>query len=80
MILAMVPAAPDRKNQRTTSCPAPISAKVPYQLASWLICSAFWWVSTDCSRFRTSVTACSLREVGSAPAVDASRAVSPHEK
>ena len=33
MLLAIVPAAPPtRKNQRTTSCPAPISAKVPYRL------------------------------------------------
>ena len=31
MLLAMVPAAPPtRKNQRATSCPAPISANVPY--------------------------------------------------
>jgi hypothetical protein len=30
MLFAIVPAAPPaRKNQRTTSCPAPISAKVP---------------------------------------------------
>src|SRR5437868_6774378 len=46
ILLAMVPAAPPtRKNQRTTSCPAPISAKVPYQRGSRLILSAFEWVS-----------------------------------
>src|SRR5438270_13320690 len=47
MLLAMVPAAPPtRKNQRTTSWPAPISAKVPYQRGSRLIFNAFEWVST----------------------------------
>ncbi len=46
MDLAIVPAAPPtRKNQRTTSCPAPISATVPYQRGSRLMRSAFWWVS-----------------------------------
>src|SRR5438445_7555979 len=46
MLLATVPAAPPtRKNQRTTSCPAPISAKVPYQRGSRLILSALEWVS-----------------------------------
>src|SRR5688572_18202320 len=51
MLLAMVPAAPPtRKNQRATSCPAPISANVPYLLGSRLICSAFWCVSRT-SRF-----------------------------
>src|SRR5271157_969085 len=45
MVLAIVPAAPPtRKNQRATSCPAPISANVPYLLGSRLICSAFWCV------------------------------------
>src|ERR1051325_1030665 len=45
MVLAMVPAAPPtRKNQRATSCPAPISAKVPYLVGSRLICRAFWCV------------------------------------
>src|SRR3954447_3000263 len=51
MLLAIVPAAPPtRKNQRATSCPAPISANVPYFVASRLIWSAFWWVSSrfDC--------------------------------
>src|ERR1043165_1259198 len=47
MVLATVPAAPPtRKKQRATSWPAPISAKVPYLLASTLICSAFWFVSS----------------------------------
>ena len=42
MVLAMVPAAPPtRKNQRTTSWPAPISANVPYRRGSRLIVSAF---------------------------------------
>ncbi len=46
VLLAMVPLAPPaRKNQRATSCPAPISAKTPYLLASRLICRAFWCVS-----------------------------------
>src|SRR5213593_1102130 len=41
MLLATVPAAPPtRKNERATSCPAPISAKVPYRAASRLIQSA----------------------------------------
>ena len=34
------PAPPTRKNQRTTSCPAPISANVPYQRGSRFILSA----------------------------------------
>ena len=43
MVLATVPEAlPTWKNQRATSWPAPISANVPYFLASRLICSAFW--------------------------------------
>src|SRR5438874_11789818 len=46
MRFAIVPAAPPtRKNQRTTSWPAPISAKVPYQRGSRLILSALEWVS-----------------------------------
>src|ERR1700726_776542 len=51
MLLAIVPAAPPtRKNQRATSCPAPISAKVPYFVLSRLIWTAFWCVSSrvDC--------------------------------
>src|ERR1700678_2842106 len=48
MDFATVPAAPPtRKNQRTTSWPAPISAKVPYQRGSRLILSALLCVSTD---------------------------------
>src|SRR6476660_3479300 len=46
MLLAIVPAPPPtRKNQRTTSCPAPISANVPYQRGSRLIFNAFECVS-----------------------------------
>src|SRR5258705_6763725 len=47
IVLAIVPdAPPTRKNQRATSCPAPISANVPYLPGSRLICSAFWFVET----------------------------------
>src|SRR5262245_59989759 len=47
MVLATVPdAPPTRKKQRATSWPAPISAHVPYLLASRLIWSAFWLVSS----------------------------------
>src|SRR3954447_22067300 len=47
---ATVPAAPPaRKNQRATSCPAPISAIVPYQRRSRLICRAFCRVSAPAS-------------------------------
>src|SRR5215471_20540476 len=50
MLFAIVPAAPPtRKNQRTTSCPAPISAKVAYQRGSRLILSALEWVSIGSS-------------------------------
>src|ERR1700751_5511591 len=50
MDLATVPAAPPtRKNQRTTSWPAPISANVPYQRGSILILSALEWVSVGSS-------------------------------
>ena len=38
-----------RKNQRTTSWPAPISAIVPYQRGSRLMRSAFWCVSDCCA-------------------------------
>src|SRR5579859_3318956 len=42
MVLATVPAAPPAlKNQRETSCPPPISAMVPYVLASRFRASAF---------------------------------------
>src|ERR1051326_4571375 len=42
MVLATVPAAPPtRKNLRATSCPAPISANVPYLAGSKLIWRAF---------------------------------------
>src|SRR6266581_5445160 len=48
----MVPGAPPtRKNRRTTSCPAPISANVPYIFASRLIWSAFRFVPTSISGF-----------------------------
>ena len=40
---------PARKNQRATSWPAPISAMVPYQRGSRLICRAFCSVSTPAS-------------------------------
>src|SRR5687768_7679658 len=41
MLLAIVPAAPPtRKNQRTTSCPAPISANDPYRRGSRLTAKA----------------------------------------
>src|SRR5436190_4792489 len=47
MLFAIVPEAPPtRKNQRATSCPAPISANVPYLPWSRLTCSAFWCVLT----------------------------------
>src|SRR5437867_2468401 len=50
MDFATVPAAPPtRKNHRATSCPAPISAKVPYLVGSRLTCSAFWCVSIPSS-------------------------------
>src|SRR3954463_5312865 len=50
MDFATVPAAPPaRKNQRATSWPAPISAMVPYQRRSRLICSAFCSVSAPAS-------------------------------
>src|SRR5215471_14999239 len=55
-LLATVPAAPPTlKNQRTTSCPAPISANVPYHRGSRLILSALEWVSiascfTECEK------------------------------
>src|ERR1017187_646138 len=43
MVFATVPEAlPTWKNQRATSCPAPISANAPYFLASRLIWRAFW--------------------------------------
>src|SRR6478736_825039 len=45
-VLATVPAAPPaRKNQRATSCPAPISAKAPYLPRSMLTANAFWCVA-----------------------------------
>src|SRR5262249_12173374 len=48
MLLAIVPAAPPtRKNQRATSCPAPISANVPYLDLSRLIWIALLWVPCE---------------------------------
>src|SRR5690348_8797965 len=42
MVFAIVPdAPPTRKNLRATSCPAPISAKVPYLAESRLMRRAF---------------------------------------
>src|SRR5712692_5774607 len=67
MVLAMVPAAPPTwKSQPATSCPAPISAMVPYLARSRLSSSAFcsvvvWWSTmtgivgdppNDCNRAR----------------------------
>src|SRR5208282_4565652 len=47
MVLATVPeAAPTTKNQRATSCPAPISAKEPKADASRFRVSALRWVSS----------------------------------
>src|SRR5436853_2656385 len=58
MLFAIVPdAPPTRKNQRATSCPAPISANVPYFDWSRLICSAFWCVLTFSFFIRVKVTA-----------------------
>src|SRR5438034_6279481 len=52
MVLAIVPEAPPTwKNRRATSCPAPISAKVPYFFASKLIWNAFLFVPTSISAF-----------------------------
>src|SRR6266478_1732907 len=46
IVLATVPEAPPtRKNQRPTSWPAPISANVPYLVASRLMWRALWPVS-----------------------------------
>src|SRR5712692_9389733 len=51
IVFATVPAAPPtRKNQRATSCPAPISAKVPYFAASRLMRSALSCVLGEGSR------------------------------
>ena len=62
MVLAIVPAAPPtRKNQRTTSWPAPISAKVPYQRGSRLIRSAFCSVSAPSSSCDITITTVSVR-------------------
>src|SRR5438093_5807832 len=53
MLLAMVPAAPPTwKNQRATSCPAPISAMAPYFAGSRLIASAFCRVLGAASSMR----------------------------
>src|SRR3954471_6244908 len=52
MVLAIVPEAPPTwKNRRATSWPAPISANVPYLLASRLIWNAFLFVPTSISAF-----------------------------
>src|SRR4029077_1170149 len=64
MLFAIVPAAPPtRKNQRTTSCPAPISANVPYQRGSRLILSAFECVSIV-SSFMSSADSAGLVSLG----------------
>src|SRR5580700_9247632 len=47
MVLATVPEAPPTiRNQRATSCPAPISAKEPNAAASRLRASALRWLSS----------------------------------
>src|SRR5260370_39241230 len=61
MLFATVPAAPPtRKNQRTTSCPAPISANVPYHRRSRLSLSALEWVSvaSSCTGSNRKCTRC----------------------
>src|SRR4051794_22147356 len=61
----MVPAAPPtRKNQRATSCPAPISAKVPYLLGSRLIRNAFWCVSSFSRSMPKQITGVARRSEG----------------
>jgi hypothetical protein len=46
IVFATVPEAPPtRKNQRATSCPAPISANEPKTVVSRFRESAFWYVS-----------------------------------
>src|SRR3954463_6470965 len=52
IVFATVPDAPPTwKKRRATSCPAPISAKVPYFSASKLIWNAFLFVPTSISAF-----------------------------
>src|SRR5437764_3631410 len=52
MVFATVPAAPPTwKKRRATSCPAPISAKVPYFFASRFIWNAFLSVPRSISAF-----------------------------
>src|SRR5262249_26088467 len=76
MLLATVPAAPPTlKNQRTTSCPAPISANVPYHRGSRLIFRALEWVSIasftkseqKCTNSRAAAIATCLLNRGCAP-------------
>src|ERR1700704_4966858 len=52
IVFAIVPAAPPTwKKRRATSCPAPISANVPYRLPSRLIWNAFLFVPRSISAF-----------------------------
>src|SRR3954447_10144356 len=80
MDFATAPAAPPaRKNQRATSCPAPISAIVPYQRRSRLICNAFCSVSTPAS-MRPPQRCCprvAASVVGQAPPLGCPRPRSP---
>ena len=85
MVLATVPAAPPtRKNQRATSWPAPISAKVPYLLGSRLSASAFCvrepsdarpWLAIVCEQVRdcnphTVFLMVMLRQLAESPTPD----------
>ena len=78
MLLAIVPAAPPtRKNQRATSCPAPISAKVPYFVLSRLIWTAFWCVSSGLVCIGSPLRGAGIRVVSlGAAEVISSRSVS----
>src|SRR3954469_24711489 len=52
IVFATVPAAPPTwKKRRATSCPAPISANVPYFFVSRLIWNALRFVPTSISAF-----------------------------
>src|SRR6478735_5117935 len=84
MLFAIVPdAPPTRKNHRATSCPAPISAKVPYLVLSRLIWTAFWWVSSRVDSIASSLRlgwgrsrpVAVDREVDAEPGADADGAV-----
>src|SRR4029434_5498794 len=82
MDFATVPEAPPtRKNHRETSCPPPISAKVPYQRRSKLICSALSHVSIGfavCSRIIARIL--SFRDGGVEKWVGCRRSDWPRER